>query len=369
MMFHFNVGLARCHATRIMLLCGMTGAADLGAATWRLLAQVREKRMDPGSRMHRHTSEGLRHFRVFEAMDVDFTRDRISDYLQPHDLQPRSIWEPTSCYLDHIPVGQTSVGAIGFGSMEVHVPQIADYHLFLMCLDGHGHAVIESEDYRIDRSHGLLIAPGEQMRASFSQDCEQLFVRISQKAIADHSGFQKLQFRRDVDLRNPMIAPWAHHIATIISDRHTSVLLQSQPQIAREYERLIISLLLAGQQHHDASERAVRVAPGSVKRAEQFIRANASEPLALAEIAEAAGVPTRTLLDSFRRFRDTSPMRYLRDVRLDQARRALQAGTVETAAQAAMDAGLMHLGRFSKEYAERFGEKPSDTLRSSRQFA
>lgn len=325
--------------------------------------------MDPGSRMHRHSSEGLRGFRVFETMDVEYTRDRISDFLQPHTLQPRSIWEPTNCYLDHIPVAQTSVGAIGFGGMQVHVPQIADYHLFIMCLDGHANATIESQDYRIDRSHGLLIAPGEQMRASFSQDCEQLFVRISQKAIADHSGIQKLEFRRDVDLRNPMIAPWAHHIATIISDRHTSALLQSEPHIAKEYERLLISLLLAGQPHRDGGERSPGLAPGSVKRAEQYIQANASEPLTLADIATAARVPTRTLLESFRRFRGTSPMRYLRDVRLDQARRALQKGSVETAAQAAMEAGLMHLGRFSKEYAERFGEKPSETLRSSRQFA
>jgi AraC-like DNA-binding protein len=225
---------------------------------------------------------------------------------------------------------------------------------------------VEREDYRIDRSRGLLVAPGEQMLASFSQDCEQLFVRISRKAVANHSGFRRLQFKRDVDLRNPRLAPWIQQLAMIISDTQTSDYISSVPQIASDYERLLLSLLLAGQDHYDAAERAAGIAPGSVRRAEEFIQAKFAEPLTLAEIATAAGVPARTLLESFRRFRDTSPIRYLRDVRLDHARSLLRGCKVTTAAEAAMDAGLMHLGRFSKEYAERFGERPSDTLRNRR---
>jgi AraC-like DNA-binding protein len=308
----------------------------------------------------------LRQRRIFESFDLDFARERISTILQPHDLRPRGARTSDSCYLDYIPVNQTGVGAIRFGEMQVHVPQLADYHLFIMCLGGHAQARVEREDYRIDRSHGLIIAPGEQMLASFSQDCEQLFVRISRKAVANHSGFRKLQFKRDVDLRNPMLAPWIHHVATIISDIQTSEFLCSMPQIASEYERLLLSLLLAGQEHYDAAERACAVAPGSVRRAEEFVGSMFAEPLTLADIAAAARVPARTLLESFRRFRDTTPIRYLRDVRLDRARDALRAGAVGTVAEAAMDAGLMHLGRFSEEYAERFGERPSDTLRNSK---
>lgn len=322
--------------------------------------------MDVGGLRQDVGTAALRQHRVFESFDLDYTRERISTILQPHELRPRGTASAGRCYVDHIPVNQTSVGAIRFGEMQVHVPQLADYHLFLMCLSGHAQATVEREDYRIDRSRGIMIAPGEQLLASFSQDCEQLFVRISRKTVADHSGFRRLQFKRDVDLRNPLLAPWIHHVATIISDTQTSQFLGSIPQIATEYERLLLSLLLAGHEHYDAAERASGIAPGSVRRAEEYIRSMFAEPLTLADIATAAGVPARTLLESFRRFRDTSPIRYLRDVRLDRAREALRAGAVGTAAEAAMDAGLMHLGRFSKEYAERFGERPSDTLRNGK---
>jgi AraC-like DNA-binding protein len=309
----------------------------------------------------------LRRHRLFESADLAVTRDRISTILQPHVLRPRGGHQRDICYLDHIPINHTGVGAIRFGEMQVHVPELADYHLFIMCLEGHAAATVEREDYRIDRSRGLLVAPGEQMLASFSADCEQLFVRIGRKAVAEHSGFRRLQFKRGVDLRNPRLAPWIHHVATIISDTQTSEYIASAPHVANDYERLLLSLLLAGQDHYDAAARTAGIAPSSVRRAEEFIHANCTLPLTLAEIATAAGVPARTLLESFRRFRNTSPVRYLRDVRLDYAQKLLQDCAVTTAAQAAMDAGLMHLGRFSKEYAERFGERPSDTLRRGRQ--
>ncbi len=312
----------------------------------------------------------LRRNRLFESADLDFTRDRISTVLQPHALtsNSRAAQAPELCYLDHIPLARTSIGAIRFGASEVHVPELANYHLFIMCLNGHASATVEGQDYRIDQERGILIAPGEEMLASFSSECEQLFVKIDRDAVADHSGYRDLHFKRNVDLRSPILAPWLNHVATIASDPQTSELFGSIPRIASEYERLLLSFLLAGQTHFDTCARDPGVAPGSVRRAEAFIHAGYAEPLTLSDIAIAAGVPARTLLESFRRFRNTSPIRYLRDVRLDAARETLRSGAALTAADAAMGAGLMHLGRFSQDYATRFGELPSETLRNRRRF-
>ncbi|MFD2500703.1 helix-turn-helix domain-containing protein [Rhizorhabdus histidinilytica] len=85
--------------------------------------------------------------------------------------------------------------------------------------------------------------------------------------------------------------------------------------------------------------------------------------MSLSDIAAAAGVPARTLLDSFKHFRQTSPIRYLKDVRLDNARERLRQRGADTIAQVALDAGFAHLGRFAADYSKRFGELPSDTQR------
>jgi transcriptional regulator GlxA family with amidase domain len=109
------------------------------------------------------------------------------------------------------------------------------------------------------------------------------------------------------------------------------------------------------------------VAPGDVKRAIDFIEAHLHLPLTLADIARAAGVPGRTLLEHFKSHRSVSPMRYLRDARLAKVRDSLiRADSGERITQIAMTWGFSHLGRFAVDYRALFGESPSETHRRGR---
>ena len=56
---------------------------------------------------------------------------------------------------------------------------------------------------------------------------------------------------------------------------------------------------------------------------EQFIEEHARDAIALAELTGVAGVSARALQMGFRRFRDTTPMAYLRSIRLELARTEL----------------------------------------------
>lgn len=105
-------------------------------------------------------------------------------------------------------------------------------------------------------------------------------------------------------------------------------------------------------------------APRHVRAAEEFMRANAGEPLTLAEIADAAGVSVRTLTAGFRNFRDQSPMQQLRDIRMAAARNDLLQGPGNgSVADIALRWGFGNLGRFAGDYRRRYGETPSETLR------
>jgi AraC-like DNA-binding protein len=144
-------------------------------------------------------------------------------------------------------------------------------------------------------------------------------------------------------------------------------LARSKRMIAANLEDLLTLLLLEGHPHQEQTlRRSVALAPATVRRSEEFIRQNAAKPLNLAMIAAAVDVPQRTLLEAFRRFRDTSPMKFVRDVRLDAVRRRLANGDAPcTVAEAAVEFGFGHLSRFSQEYRRRFGEKPSETVARS----
>jgi AraC-like DNA-binding protein len=105
---------------------------------------------------------------------------------------------------------------------------------------------------------------------------------------------------------------------------------------------------------------------GRVRRALDFVHEHAREPIGTPEIAAAAGLSPRGLQQSLRRHLDQTPGDLLRGVRLDGARADLLGGTRDetSVADVARSWGFGHLGRFSATYRARFGELPSESLRT-----
>lgn len=102
----------------------------------------------------------------------------------------------------------------------------------------------------------------------------------------------------------------------------------------------------------------------SIRAAVDFIHENAHLPVGPVEIAGSAHLSVRGLQVAFQRLLGTTPLAYLRDVRLDRVRTDLRLGDPAraTVAETARLWGFGHLGRFSAAYAARFDEYPSETL-------
>jgi AraC-like DNA-binding protein len=142
----------------------------------------------------------------------------------------------------------------------------------------------------------------------------------------------------------------------------------SSPLIYAQTVRLLAATVLETFPNTTAAADPVR--PGgadvsAVRRAVAFIDEHAGEPIGVTDIAEAARLGPRTLQDAFRRHLDTTPMTYLRRVRLDGAHRDLQAAAPSagtTVADIARRWGFAHHGRFAAVYAEHYGRPPRQTL-------
>lgn len=106
--------------------------------------------------------------------------------------------------------------------------------------------------------------------------------------------------------------------------------------------------------------------PAALRRAIGFIEENAGDDITPAQIAAAAHVSIRSLQLAFRRHLDTTPMAYLREVRMTRARRDLSSGTVpggDSVAEIAGRWGFSHHGHFGQAYRRAYGETPGETLR------
>ncbi len=103
----------------------------------------------------------------------------------------------------------------------------------------------------------------------------------------------------------------------------------------------------------------------TLQRAVAFIDGHAAQDISAADIAAAASVTVRAVQLAFRRHLDTTPLEYLRRVRLARAHADLQAADPgrESVTAVAYRWGFASPGRFAAAYRQAYGVLPSATLR------
>jgi AraC-like DNA-binding protein len=179
----------------------------------------------------------------------------------------------------------------------------------------------------------------------------------------------------EVDFARPVTPAagrhWSQTIQYVQSQVSTSPLLATAPLARRELGWLVNSAVLACFPNSTLDAETASYAgdtPHPLRRALTFIDEHAADPITLTEIAVAARLSPRGLQAAFRRHLDTTPLSYLRSVRMERAHRDLQSadpGDGVGVAAVAAKWGFTHLGRFATEYRRRFGIYPSRTLRNS----
>ena len=146
---------------------------------------------------------------------------------------------------------------------------------------------------------------------------------------------------------------------------HASRDAHSAQVLLRRWTEMIGLTLLDEHALANSSARRLEQAapPARLRRALDFIDANAHRAIELADIAQAASISTSALLRQFQAHLSLSPGAFLRQVRLDRARADLQRGDCGTVREVALRWGFQNASKFSQAYQQRFGERPGDGLR------
>jgi AraC-like DNA-binding protein len=133
----------------------------------------------------------------------------------------------------------------------------------------------------------------------------------------------------------------------------------------RLVEAFLYSLLL--EQPHTLSHllhaRAPAPEPRYIRQIEEYMEAHVDSSITLADLARLTHRSVRSIHAGFLSYRSYTPMAFLRERRLELARKRLLSGASLTVTTVSVECGFSHLGRFSIEYRARFGESPRETLR------
>ncbi|MGH8920027.1 MAG: helix-turn-helix transcriptional regulator, partial [Actinomycetes bacterium] len=179
-------------------------------------------------------------------------------------------------------------------------------------------------------------------------------------------------FSAPMNPRNDEARQWMALARAVADTAHTG-LLSCSPLAAGHFEQLLVHGLL-GFQPHSRSEALAGPArpatPTSLRRAMAFCDEHADQPISVSDLAAAARVSVRTLQDNFRTYAQTTPLGYLRRVRLDRAHRdllaAAESGEQTTVTDVALRWGFVHLSRFAQIYRNTYGHVPSESLSTQR---
>lgn len=147
-------------------------------------------------------------------------------------------------------------------------------------------------------------------------------------------------------------------------------LVVKNPGLLKSYDHMLLTALLSlphNQREKLYEDRRYQVAPGLVRRAEEYMRAQLEEAISIIDLLQICGCSRSVLFAAFRNARGYTPMEFLIEQRLQSAReKLLKPHPQASVSSIALDCGFMYLGRFSQVYRKRFGERPSDTLQKGR---
>jgi len=165
-------------------------------------------------------------------------------------------------------------------------------------------------------------------------------------------------------------------------ERVPAFLLPSDPTIGEAAERLMRNqadsldrkliaplimdeILLRLLRTEAAATVRAGVGPGGdaerILGAMKFIRQNHADKLNVEQLARVSAMSPSHFAHRFRAVARVSPMRYLRDVRLDAARARLL-GNGARVSQVAVEVGFESPAHFTREFKRRFGVSPSKSL-------
>jgi len=302
----------------------------------------------------------------------DFARDYLGKIFADHRLVLNG--SAVDFAHQYATLCDTSVGLLRYGAdVEVVAPAL-DFYLLQLTLGGEVGVQSAQFEVTLPPCSIFVMNPGTAYRKFWARDARQLMIKIPtvrlEGQIAENggsvSGAAPMFASRACafgDGAGPLLR-WVDDLCRSLSD-HAAPLRDLSARWA--LENAILDGLLATMPHTPSNvvEQAGRSAiPLYLRRAENHLRDNPARAVRMSELVDAAGVSERTLQEGFWQHRGKTPGQFARDLRLDLVRCALieQPGNDDNVTRIALRFGFTHLGRFSRSYADRFGEYPSETL-------
>lgn len=311
----------------------------------------------------------------FETDQPEIAKQKMSEFYVSHELQSEIATTPFRLRHERLTMQTIDIGAVSYASETlVRSAPFEEFYLIQMALRATSEVRQNNVTSRLAPGAIYVFNPQYPVEQRFHAGFVQLNLRIAKN---------QLEAFLSRELGHRLIRPLEFYPATQRSDEEqaligfvrylctemaTLVKSQQSVKLIGQMVQMLMTMLLSGIPHNYREAYLGNKAgpfPHYLRKATDFIEANKTEEIAIADLADAAGVSVSCLFLAFRNYLGVTPTAYLKKRRLERAHELLlQAGASgQSVTEIATDCGFQHLSRFSSAYKNCFGELPSQTLR------
>lgn len=315
---------------------------------------------------------------LFHTHDLDEARERVASVFCPHRLDRIGKGAFDACH-HHLRGERLSLNYIAYGTKTLIAPgELREFYLVQVPLSGAAAIRNGADTYVSDPARAAVLNPHHATTMIWDGDCRQVLLQIDRQALNTHlAGLiagrpdRPLTFTGSFDLTSQRGAALKALLLYLVTEADAGrPVLRPGSLLGRQIESTLMTGLLEAHRHNFSDalshSRGPAPLPRMVRQAEDYMLAHVDQPIALEDVAQAVGVSARTLQLAFRKFRDTTPMAFLRDARLDRADADLRAALPgSSVTEIATRWGFGHFGRFAGIYRARFGCTPRQTLQDA----
>ncbi|WP_394462730.1 AraC family transcriptional regulator [Roseateles sp. BYS180W] len=315
---------------------------------------------------------------LFCSADRDCAQAMVARVFCPHRLEPASVRLPLAARMEYLGAGQMGLSCLSYGApVDITPGPLERFYLLQVPLAGQAQLRHGREAFGAHTACASLLSPAPDLAMHWERGNVQLILRIDaefvQRFVRAWCGAPLLHaptFAPQVALdQHPALLDLLVALIDVAGRASAAQTAHELPLMQLQYQ--ILAQLLSAIPHdlqaqlHSSSPP---IPPGFVRRVEDYMVAHCSEALTPEALAAVVGVSVRSLFLGFARYRGISPMRLLRKLRLQGAHDdLLHAAPGQRVTDVALRWGFVHLGRFSQEYLQAFGETPRQTLRAAGQ--
>jgi len=316
-------------------------------------------------------------FPAARTRDVDEMRGIVSQFYGDNTLSLAPGTTSLAAHANHCQLEDVGISYADFGgAIELAFPMFAAGYSMPIAITGGGSATSRGHGVDLDTNQTVIASNGTPITVRYGLGFETFTVQLNAAAMR-----RKLTsligvipqadiiFEPLLDFRRPENGLWRRLVWFLIGEIESRGGVLPRGALGEIEQALLLTFFKANPNNcsHLLAVPVRGSAPWQVRRAEEYIEAHWDQPITVEALALVTNSSARSVWHTFKQSRGYSPMTFVKNVRLRHAREMLVHALPGTSVtDVAFACSFSNLGHFAKHYCALFGERPSQTLNTSR---